>query len=186
MCNCPTDGSVTCDHLDNETVLKVQCDNCGWTGNESELHKTLGEIHKLAQRLDPGGLVPVGTCPAEDEDGELCDSFCYYIPEPRHQAETIIDLGIMNDEGAALFKQQRALLSTLDTRGILTGEESELIEGLMNLCDQIADELHDRYGFNTLFRSNDDGNCSACGYTMGDDDICARDNCPSHANESDD
>ena len=43
------------------------CDNCGWKGDPE---KTLVQIHRLAERLDPGGVVPSGECPK-------CGALCY-------------------------------------------------------------------------------------------------------------
>ncbi|MFA5709355.1 hypothetical protein [Mycolicibacterium sp.] len=37
----------------------TRCDNCDFVGDES----TLDPIDDLAQRLDPGGVVPSGQCP---------------------------------------------------------------------------------------------------------------------------
>jgi hypothetical protein len=54
-------------------MTKVTCDNCEWTGDEESLGeededgelygRTLHQIHHLADRLDPGGVVPAGECP---------------------------------------------------------------------------------------------------------------------------
>ncbi|MBT3381180.1 MAG: hypothetical protein HN742_11200 [Lentisphaerae bacterium] len=44
--------------------MKLTCDNCGKTfGNEGELEHRLPDIPGLGSRLDPGGIVPGGTCP---------------------------------------------------------------------------------------------------------------------------
>jgi len=57
------------------------------------------------------------------------------------------------ENGAKLFKRQRAILGNLlfgeKDRG-LTEEEFEMLEGLQNLCDEIADQAHDNYGLDTL------------------------------------
>lgn len=60
-----------------------KCDACGEEGGEGDLGngygRTLAEIHHLAERLDPGGVVPVGACP--------CGALCYLItPPPRNPA----------------------------------------------------------------------------------------------------
>jgi len=45
--------------------MKLVCDNCGKTfGGEGELEHRLPDIPRLGNRLDPGGTVPAGTCPA--------------------------------------------------------------------------------------------------------------------------
>jgi hypothetical protein len=43
-----------------------ECDNCGWVGPDNEMN----EIQDLAQRVDPGGVVPSGECPK-------CGCLCY-------------------------------------------------------------------------------------------------------------
>jgi hypothetical protein len=46
------------------------CDNCGHRCDEDELLYTLGDVVDLAERLDPGGVVPAGECPG-------CDALIY-------------------------------------------------------------------------------------------------------------
>lgn len=38
------------------------CDNCGWTGDQSEA-EPFEDWSALADRLDPGSIVPAGECP---------------------------------------------------------------------------------------------------------------------------
>lgn len=54
-----------------------RCNNCDWEGLESKLGLSLGEIRHLAERLDPGAVVPAGECPIPD-----CRAFAYLVPEP--------------------------------------------------------------------------------------------------------
>lgn len=49
---------------------KVKCDNCDWAGTESQMGKTLFEMEKLWDRIDPGCEVPAGECPE-------CGACCY-------------------------------------------------------------------------------------------------------------
>jgi hypothetical protein len=42
----------------------VTCDNCGWGGSASQLKSRWPDITALIERLDPGGEVPAGECPA--------------------------------------------------------------------------------------------------------------------------
>lgn len=55
-----------------------------------------------------------------------------------------------------LFRRQRELLFKLADQASnskpcqLTETDRELLEGLINLTDAIADEAHDRYGINCL------------------------------------
>lgn len=50
-----------------------KCDNCGWTG---DMIPDLSEIPYLAERLDPGSIVPAGECPD-------CRALVYIVPEPK-------------------------------------------------------------------------------------------------------
>ena len=57
--------------------MKLRCDNCGKTfGNEGELERVFPDIPDLVSRLDPGGIVPSGTCPA-------CGSLVYVTAKTR-------------------------------------------------------------------------------------------------------
>lgn len=55
-----------------------------------------------------------------------------------------------------LFRQQRQLLIKLTDQAsnskscVLTERDRELLEGLINLTDAIADEAHDQYGIPCL------------------------------------
>ncbi len=51
-------------------MTAVRCDNCDWTGDEEVMGRTLLEVHQLAERLNPGSIVPHGECPE-------CGAFCY-------------------------------------------------------------------------------------------------------------
>jgi hypothetical protein len=42
--------------------MTAACDDCDWTGPESEI-KCPGDVPRLSERLDPGGTVPAGECP---------------------------------------------------------------------------------------------------------------------------
>jgi hypothetical protein len=54
-------------------TTECRCDDCDWSGPYRELGKTLHEIHRLAERLDVGGIVPAGECPE-------CGCFAYVEP----------------------------------------------------------------------------------------------------------
>lgn len=56
-----------------------RCDNCDWTGPASELD----DIADVQERLDPGGTVPAGQCPA-------CGALAYLKNEPDDTAKVII------------------------------------------------------------------------------------------------
>lgn len=48
--------------------MNVKCDDCGKVWSE-DVVKSLAEIDRLWDRIDPGGVVPAGECP---ECGALC------------------------------------------------------------------------------------------------------------------
>ena len=61
---------ATCLNWDLDPDTPVKCDNCGWEGVSSQV----GDIHDIAERIDPGGEVPVGECPE-------CTCLCYLWPK---------------------------------------------------------------------------------------------------------
>ena len=87
------------------------------------------------------------------------------------------------------FKQQRKLLSAIiDVGHTPTEDDLELLEGLRNLLDCVADVAHDEYGKDTLFISvGPEGGCghdehedclicsvcSKCSESLDDDDVCS-------------
>jgi hypothetical protein len=46
------------------------CDNCGWKGPKRELQSIFPSIPNITERIEPGGIVPSGTCPK-------CACLCY-------------------------------------------------------------------------------------------------------------
>jgi hypothetical protein len=52
----------------------VVCGNCDWEGKETQLGRTLTEVHHLWERLNPGSEVPAGEC-------ARCGCFAY-LKEP--------------------------------------------------------------------------------------------------------
>ncbi len=56
------------------TENEVRCDECDWTGAEDDMEQTLYQINHLADRIEPGGVVPAGTCPE-------CDALVYPVTE---------------------------------------------------------------------------------------------------------
>ena len=53
----------------------VECDSCGWTGDESDLKIRMNNISHLVNRINTGEIVPAGEC---NECGALC-----YLPEKK-------------------------------------------------------------------------------------------------------
>lgn len=53
------------------------CDNCGAVYAEDDARINIPDIDNLYERLDPGGVVPAGQCPA-------CGALCY-IQEVEHE-----------------------------------------------------------------------------------------------------
>lgn len=68
------------------------------------------------------------------------------------KTEVLINVGPFSPEAAEHLKQQRRILSKLIDGRALTDEEHELSIGLQNFLDYIADELHDKHGYQTLWR----------------------------------
>ncbi len=57
-------------------------------------------------------------------------------------------------DGPLFRKQRLALLEVFDLG--ITAEMSELLDGLVNLLDEIADQAHDRYGVDCLLEEPED------------------------------
>lgn len=53
------------------------------------------------------------------------------------------------------FRNQRQFLSNLLSK-VTTDAELDLLEGLLNLTDEIADQAHDKYGLDVLMYVEDD------------------------------
>ena len=63
-CNFERHGSeYACSCAEYPTEHRCKCDNCDWSGLETDVGRTLHQIHHLAERLDVGGTVPAGECP---------------------------------------------------------------------------------------------------------------------------
>lgn len=54
---------------------QVYCADCSWEGHEGQVDVPFAEMDHIADRLDPGGEVPVGTCPQ-------CNALVYYDEDP--------------------------------------------------------------------------------------------------------
>lgn len=65
--------------METKTTAKCVCDNCGWEGPEDKLGCELINVHRLWDRIDPGGVVPVGECPE-------CGALAYYESEDESKA----------------------------------------------------------------------------------------------------
>ena len=65
------------------------------------------------------------------------------------------------DLDAEMFRVQRSYLGELITSAIdlqlLEEDEVDLLQGLEALCDEIADQAHDKYGLPTLYTDQDGG-----------------------------
>lgn len=74
----------------------VSCGDCGWTGFEDEVEETLWQLDGLLERVSPGEILPVGTCPATDtpsNDGRPCRVLVHYddVEIAYRPAPTILD-----------------------------------------------------------------------------------------------
>lgn len=47
------------------------CENCGSMWHTNDLEIELGDIKRLYERIEPGGMVPSGECPGEGCGGAL-------------------------------------------------------------------------------------------------------------------
>lgn len=60
----------------------VECGDCQWEGFESDIPDGLYGISELENRIDPGSIVPVGSCPEQLVDANIgtykCDAHVYY------------------------------------------------------------------------------------------------------------
>ena len=79
----PPKGWSTHDPCAPDTNRPVKCDNCDWEGHEEGLgDRDIWGIADLCERLDPGGVTPVGECPAKLDDPNIwpytCRSLVYY------------------------------------------------------------------------------------------------------------
>ncbi len=54
-----------------------------------------------------------------------------------------------------LFKEQRKFLNTLINTSIVTEKEFDILLGIQNLLDSIADVAHDKYGLDTLLEEEE-------------------------------
>lgn len=61
----------------------VACDNCDWSGVESDLDATLESVPHLCERLDPGSEVPAGECPE-------CGALAYLVDGQRVKSAAAI------------------------------------------------------------------------------------------------
>lgn len=68
---------------------------------------------------------------------------------------TPITIHLENGLGGRLFAQQRLLVLQLIDR-VDSDYERALLEGLMGLLDQIADQAHDNYGIDCLIKIDEE------------------------------
>lgn len=54
---------------------EVYCADCSWEGHEGQVDVPFAEMDHITDRIEPGGEVPVGTCP-------MCNALVYLEPEP--------------------------------------------------------------------------------------------------------
>jgi hypothetical protein len=70
-----------------------------------------------------------------------------------------IDIGPMDQEGAYLLLKQRQLISKFIDPDFknheMSEEDYELLEGLQNLLDVVADELKEKHDLDALFHSEE-------------------------------
>lgn len=110
--------------MTEKTEKTVTCDNCDWTGSEDELSRSLYQIHHLAERLDPGSVVPAGECPE-------CSCLAYIDPTPEERATERLRAA-SSDMLAALLDvvdqvparcQTKARLAIARAKGVRLGDQ---------------------------------------------------------------
>ena len=71
-----------CAHGSASNNRPVQCGDCGWTGFEDDVQETIWQIDSLLDRVGPGEILPVGTCPEihlDSKGGEfICRALVHY------------------------------------------------------------------------------------------------------------
>ncbi len=78
----PPKGWSEHDPCSSEPNRPVKCDSCYWEGFEADHEFDLWGIADICERLCPGGVTPVGECPAKIDDPNVglrtCRSLVYY------------------------------------------------------------------------------------------------------------
>lgn len=75
----------------------VECGDCGWTGFEDDVEESIWQIDSLLERVSPGEILPVGTCPEihlDSKDGEsICRALVHYsdVVVAWHDAPNILE-----------------------------------------------------------------------------------------------
>lgn len=119
-------GEIT-DAPPAERDARCECDNCGWTGHESDMPDGISGIDDLYDRIDPGSEVPAGECPE-------CHALAYVVeadnqyeqPDPVKAAllaalkMALVQIQQDNDERKAQFRgtedQVRAAIAQAEGR----------------------------------------------------------------------
>ena len=75
-------GWSTHDPCATDANRPVECGDCNWVGWEDDVDDGLWGINDLVERLDQGGIVPVGACPARIANTSTgtyrCQALVYY------------------------------------------------------------------------------------------------------------
>jgi hypothetical protein len=70
------------DPCGSDTNRPVVCGDCGWEGREDDVLESIWEIDSLLERVSPGEILPVGTCPeihSCSKDGDYpCRALVHY------------------------------------------------------------------------------------------------------------
>ena len=101
---------------DHEPEPCLRCDNCGRRfAGEADLGRAYPDIPDLLRRIEPGGTVPSGECPA-------CGALVFPVPAPLRVA-VLLEGGLVKRVLADRAGASAAVLD-LDTEG---ADESEII-----------------------------------------------------------
>jgi hypothetical protein len=66
------------EHCPRMPPRAVFCADCSWEGHEGQVDVPFAEMCHIVDRIEPGGEVPVGTCP-------MCNALVYYDSDPHEK-----------------------------------------------------------------------------------------------------
>lgn len=97
---------------------KVKCGNCDWEGTESQMGKSLFEMHKLWDRVAPGEECPAGECP---ECGACVHLYHDVAPLPGYGEKSVVisqsALSVLLDAAEARVDQWETRAKAGDPNG---------------------------------------------------------------------
>lgn len=115
--------------------MRYACDNCDFTTDTDENFKSLYEVDSLAERLDPGCVVPAGECPE-------CGAFVYIEDQERCE-----HTGLTTSEFQALCGSpiDEPVMTKSDWMQITRRAHRDAVNGV-SVNNLIVDALRSRFG----------------------------------------